>query len=435
MKINANRLKYIAWDIEAEKHKISPQEYNEFFDTLDASKEIDPNDRKNTVRTWWRVGSWSFKTDSRGKPVLYYCDNKCKFHIYTIEEEGGFEAKRILVNKMKQNNGKAIQARFGTVEPKYVQQIHDINRCNGPLIGSKYSNNIELENVYKADVKSAYPYNALTDIPDWHTAQEVKGYIKPTEEWPVVYYLNSHHIAEYGKYDTHIDCWSSLFKEYRNTTRPNYTSYKHESAIGFERVPEDEEVCIKCKYSKYDWYEFQEFFDLKENGDENAKSVMNFSIGTLDFVIMDETKSKVKQDSNYEYFGHIRAVILARHNHNMIQYYKEIAARGYKFIAVQTDSMMWQGGPLDCVVETSNIGDFHGEIAAGRLYCHGCGAYWIEDEHNRIEKHQSIKGFPEINSYEEFKAFFEKTKEFIGVQESFNKTTRKFEEEQIYYGI
>lgn len=436
---NPDKLRYIDWDTEALSMVIEPLKYNEIFDSLDPNKEVLKGGW--TVRSKWREGYWSYSTDSVGDPVLFVMDEDGKFHKYYISEKQGFKARRVLVEKMKSNNHKAIQSRFGAIDLNkeenvwLVQAIHDINRCNGPLVGCIYSDNVELTNVYKADVKSAYPSQAIKDMPDWHTAELVEGYIEPTEEWPVVFYLKSHHIAEFGKYDTHDDCWNELFI-YRNTILPNHTEHKNEPAIGFDNtIDDDDERCIRCKYSPYDWNEFKEFFDLKESAFEpeekqEAKNVMNFAIGTLDYVILDEeTKSRVVR-RDMKYFGHLRAVILARHNHEMIQYYDEIVSKGYELISIQTDSMMWQGGPLDCVVDTNNLGDFHGEIAAGRLYCHGCGAYWIEDETNSIMKHQGIKNFPkeEINSYQKFKEFFERTKKLETETLRFDPVLRKYKE-------
>lgn len=418
----------IRWDKEAVICSFSEfEEWNKRVDTLDWEEYI-PFECTRGVRTsrsFWLYGRWSFEFTGQESVKIYVGYEIDHHEIWIFNENNnqsirGFEARKILVEKMFQTNGKKLQARFGALNGLVdddlftIQAIHNINRCVGPFIGNaSFKKNVFYESsVYKADVSSAYPGEGIYKLPDLRTAQIFDEYIEPSEEWPIVFYLEHHHIAEYGRFDTHKDQFHPLYRWYRgNGKKPRKTSWKKERPIGFtDLFTEEPELCLCCKYSDYNLEEFLYFYEQKSRGiekeREEAKAVMNLAIGTFDFVCTDEKGNVIKSKSTY--FGHLRALICARHNHNMIQYYDEIVRKGYEVLQVQTDSIIWRGGPIESAIDEKKIGKLHLEIEDGRVFIHGCGAYWIEDKENKIEKHQGIKNFPkDVNSLEEFKKFFE----------------------------
>ena len=150
---------------------------------------------------------------------------------------------------------------------------------------------------------------------------------------------------------------------------------------------------------------------------------MNLTIGTFDFV---ECPNYELKPWKGKYFGHLRALICARHNHNMIGYYDEIVKKGYRVLQIQTDSIMWQGGAIDSAIRDKEIGKLHLEIENGKAFIHGCGAYWIEDVNTAIEKHQGIRNWEGAQSLEEFKMFFENKKPIFEIWR-LNPDTLKFE--------
>lgn len=435
-------IKYINWNKEAEKIILTYEAFDEFKQSLDENKRYYNCDGFKTIRSYWTNGEWTLNEDYGDSTIWMGCWDETKgdyeYKIYTTAEEqltkeakSGMKCRRELGKMLENKYGKKFTSCFGSLKVdkdlkfksidnfSLVQALHNINRCNGPLIGINY--NVEekvWDNVYKADVKSAYPAAAASKIPDIRTGEIIYGYFEPTIEWPVVFYLKSYHIAEYGMYDTHTDCLSGLWK-FRNMKKaPNRTKFKNEPYIEFRDIRPEDEVCLRCKYSEYDLSVFCEIFEKKEKTKdkterENLKNLLNFTIGTFDFLLFEKDKKNIKNKSKYDYFGHIRAVILARHNHKMIEYYKEMRKKGYQLLCIQTDSMVWRGGPLDCVVDTSNLGDFHREISNGRVWFHGCGAYFIEDSESWILKHQGIKEFPAIDNLGDFVEYFKDNDFFI----------------------
>lgn len=429
-------------------------EWNALVDTLDWEKYIlwEATKGARTSRYMWVDGRWSYQFEGEC-PRVYIGYSTHHHEIWRfvpceIGDEGkdkesqeplptGFQALKALKQRMGANNNKKLQARFGALDQTeenlwLIEALHAINRCVGPFVGnaSLVSNQYYDKNVYKADISSAYPAQGLEKLPDLHTAQLFDYRIEPSEEWPIVFYLDSHHVAEYQRFDTRKEFTHDLYRNYRNPRgkKVHKTARKKEYQVDFLRCGYGEQ-CLACKYSKYGIPEFQEFYDMKESGDEYtrnlAKSVMNKSIGCLDFVACPEYKiipCKIK------YFGHIRAIICARHNKRMIEIYDEIQAQGSKVLQVQTDSIIWQGKPIASATSEKYLGCLHTEITDGRAFIHGCGAYWVEDNNQAIEKHQGIKGFPKFETLETFKEYFElnTTKLEFEVYE-INPQTLKFE--------
>lgn len=425
------------WENESEYIIIDDhEEWNKFIATLDRNKFIpfEATYGLRTNRSFWIDNRWSIIIQGEC-PTVYLGINMQKKQIVKFapdSHKGGLAARKVLVNKMHETNGKKLQARFGALSQDrelywlewtnldVVKALHQINRCVGPFIGSIDKNTYVSEGLYKADVSSAYPSCGRERLPDLKKSKMVRGYVEPSEEWPIVFYLVGHHIAEYGVFDTHKDMKHDLYQLYRNshTCKMWKTKKKKEKAVSFgpgylSQELKDLEVCLCCKYSKYDLKEFDYFYNLKESledGSERdeAKGVMNYSIGTFDMI----------NCPNYEilpykmkYFGHLRALICARHNHNMIEYYDDLIKSGYRIIQVQTDSIIWQGKMASCVSREKTFGALHLEIENGHGYIHGCGAYWVEDDNRVIEKHQGIRNWDlnkdKIQSLDDFRRFFE----------------------------
>lgn len=434
-------LRYIYWDKEAEKEVVSDYyEWNDIMDTLDWSLYI-PWEATYGIRThrgFWLDGRWSYQIKNEC-PVVYIGYELYKHVIISFNSTSdGIKALKALKAKMKETNGKLFEARFGGLPqdkenlPR-VKQLHEINRCVGPFVGnaSLQKNQWYDSGVYKADVSSAYPAAGRDKLPTLKGCRLVNGYVEPSEEWPIVFYLKNHHIAEYGVFDTHEDMQHELYKWYRGRgdRKVHKTKRKKEMPVKFLPFVEDE-LCLCCKYSEYDLKEFDYFYDLKSSSDkeeaEIAKGVMNKSIGTFDMVDcpdMELLPCKIK------YFGHLRAIICARHNHNMIKYYDEIVSKGYKVIQVQTDSIIWQGGMIESATREKAMGKLHLEIENGKGFIHGCGAYWVEDNNTAIEKHQGIRGWKEygIDSLEKFREFFETTDNVRFEEWRLNPETLKYE--------
>lgn len=457
-KQNFNDFRYIRWYIEGDIWLLEKEEWNRLIARLRSNPERWPEvknvDRQKTLRLVWLDGKWCIDI-SRGE--LFFAPSYNKYYVFRVskkqkvkaktkykfldEEEvkalkdiAGMDALHILKEKMQEIKGFKEQKAFGALnlekedERELAKAVHNINRCVGPFIGvnQKYLGKIT-ERVWKADYSSAYPAHGTYKIPDMRQREIVKGRERPTEEWPVCFYLKSGHVAEYRMYDTHIDGFSELYQKYRN---PSNRKSKHdEPAVRFKIIDDEDEITLRLKYSKYDLKEeFDYFYKMKQEKKdrEAAKAVLNSSIGCFDFLPRNKKTKQPLWNSNYRYFGHIRAVILARHNHEMIERYKEIKGRGMELVSIQTDSMIWTttdpqiDGRLESTVCAllAKMGDFVEEICNGRVYIAHCGAYFIEDAIVKIIKHQGIENFDEsIDSLEGFIDWFKNNKVIIRADE------------------
>lgn len=422
----------INWFKEARQITLRPDEWNSLAASLDFSKRLRNVNGVKTDIKLYQAGFWKY--DEQKASLFRVNPDNGEPEIISWKEDingaSGFDARRLFIEKMEESKQGKLQKRFGAIpcdtkiwnrnelglsDLDLVQAIHDINRCVGPFVGNEVEQSFDVNGgLWKADVKSAYPAAALNNLPDLHSAKLVKGEVEPTAEFPVVFYLRSHNIAEFGVFDTRVDQFHHLYKNFRHLGR-NQTKFKNEAPIAFGFCREDE-ISLCCKYAAVGLPEFKYFYDLKEEAKTNpnipieeataAKNIMNFMIGTLDFVVMDSSKRKVAP-STVSYCGHIRALVLGRHNHRMIQFYDEIKAKGFEFVCIQTDSLMWIGNsPIPSAVEGGRaLGDLNIEIKNGNGYIHRTGCYFVQDDETKIVKHQGRKATKTIETIDEFKEF------------------------------
>lgn len=435
-------IRAIYWELEAKKIKHpNIESFNEFVSTLDPQKRLSmSNHGVKTTRSYYEAGTWrpmfqGYVEDGICYTCeIYYCKSETEYEIHTLvgkenQSISGFDAFKVLKQKMKQNNNKGMTARFGSFKQtisniqNYIEPIHRINQNVGPIIGCLYEvQNTPIEGVNKADVSSAYPGEGSKTLPTTKGMIIKDGRVKPTEEYPFAYYLSSGHIAIYDELDTHYDCDHFLYREW--TRKPGQTKrYKNKKVskidkkIGFLEVEDKDEKTLLMKASPETLRpEFEYFYDIKSNKAlpeeerDIAKAVMNFTIGCWDWINCPEgtiIPSKV------DYYGHLRAVILARHNHNMIKYYDEIVAAGGEVYQIQTDSIIWKGPIIDSVKTEKKLGDLILEIENAFGFIHGCGAYWLEADGKILKKHQGVKDCPELNSIEDYVDFFMNKKSII----------------------
>ena len=425
-----HKLKYISWRKEAVIYGLDNDEWNTLIDGLEEEKEVKNITKNKTPRAFWHGGMWHFDKSKEaiymakeaGEYVIYERDMKSAALIDSrkndVDDITGGEAYKALSDKFQSRVGMKFQKAFGAFykdeDREIAEGIHFINRCNGPFIWANddYNNRV-VEGVQKADLSAAYPFAGCGRLPDAHTMKVCKGTVEPDEEFPFAYYIKSGHVAEYGVFSTFQDQFSFLFVECRN---PNHRkSKKKEAAAFFKYVPKDEEITVLMKASKYELTdEFNYFYD-KRKEDPVAKAVCNLSIGRFDYIPYE--KKITENGMVYEllwnrcrYMGHIRAIILARHNHRMISLYSEMKRGSGELVSIQTDAMTWKGKPINSQETDKHIGGFITEITDGRVYQHYCGCYYIECESQKIIKYQGVKNFPKDNldnmSMDEFIDFF-----------------------------
>lgn len=437
-----NSLRYVDWRREADIFTCDKQEINDILDSLDKQKEIKEVNSRKTVRTFW-YDCWYYNENEKS---IYCADEEGKYFIYKSElgsknldrlERKGTLCAKALFEKFTERTGQSKSDAFGYFtynKRKEIEIIHKCNRCVGPFIwsDSKYVNR-RVENVWKADVSSAYPFSAGERLPDAKTAILVEGMELPSEEWPVAFY-SSGHVAEYGMYDTWIDMHNFLYKFCRGNR-----AKKSKHGEDYVRFDEDNNYTILMKYSEYSLKEEFEYFYSRKKTDDLAKDIMNCSIGTFDSLDWDKkNKGLINWKSHYSYYGHLRAVILARHNHRMCQEYDNLMKKGYKLITVQTDSLMWIGGPYEGAVKEKKIGNLISEIEDGYGFIHGCGGYFVNDNKREepIVKAQGIPDFPkdEMKTMEDFIEWFRTHKKIEIFSGEIDAETHKYKTEIIDLG-
>lgn len=191
------------------------------------------------------------------------------------------------------------------------------------------------ENGYKADVSSAFGSQCLKPLPKLKGAQLVKGRQAPTPELPFAFYLNSHHFAIYGEFDTFSFGKSEFYNHYYSRVYNDFV------------LPEDDEtiLCPACELSLAPV--MQRLYDNRSEHPE-YKKVMNASIG------MFHCRANPK-------LAHVAAVIIGRCVHMMNQYAKKIERSHNKIYLISTDSIMWAGKPSKLTVKEKSIGAFVSE--------------------------------------------------------------------------
>lgn len=418
---NAHDIKYINWQKEATKIALTLEEYNEMKESLDQEDEVILGTGINTVRSCWHSGSWSFKDSAyyvcaqqSNEYVIYDLDDRyatlevldaAKKEQKVSEIRGGQalgELKRVFAEKTEMKGVRKdwkFSRAFGSfqydneykVNDDIIAGLHNCDRCNGPFIWAddKYDDKVT-DGVQKADISSAYPAAACGLLPTTDGYKMEKGYIEPNEEYRFAFYLKSGHVAEYKRFNTREDQFSFLFRQCRN---PNGTGSKHkEPAAYFRSISNDEEVTLLMRASQYKLDDTIQYFYDRKKDDPLAKEVLVKAIGALSQLMQPNKNAWFKRG---RYKGFISIIVHCRHNHKMIELYREIAAAGGKLISIQTDAMTWLGKQIPAQTDEKVLGAFVTEIVNGRVWQKELGVYCIEDNlGHSIIKYQGIYDFP-----------------------------------------
>ncbi len=210
MNVLEHKLLYIYWRKEAKVVHLLVDEfndkYNEFFRTRkeSPSKSIREDFMDGDTYTYSQVGYWrKLYCKDKGKYTIYishaYDDKineECKLGQH---ENPGTKSKHIVNDLFKKEFGITEKTAFGYSDGALI------NKCVPKslyYINESY-NHKNLKHVSKVDYSSNYPSNLIGDLPDWHKHITLKGTWTPTKEYPFAYYVNSGHVAEYNRFDTH----------------------------------------------------------------------------------------------------------------------------------------------------------------------------------------------------------------------------------------
>lgn len=361
-----------------------------------------------TIRTQW-LEDGAYNVDTYGQNIVLYCRENGELIRYCapVDSEkikqrevrrGGVYAYN-LINKMFCNKyGVSIVSAFGRCNKELKKMIP------APVLwqNEKYKYQV-LYNVYKADVSSAFPFELSKPLPDFHTAETLKGRKAPTAKRPFAFYTKSKHIAIYNEFDTHDN-----FKKYLNDNS------------SYNAIKDDEDETILMEASEYSFKPIAEhFYKLRESNPE-SKQLINSMIGYM------HSTRIWKGDL---FLGHIPAVVIARSNQRMIDYCDSLKKSGNIILMVATDSIAWSGKPFKKASLFKTLGAFYQEFENCQLKYYNFGQYGIlKDGKIFVVKHQGIDGRELdkfcVSSFDDLDSlFFEHNKTVV-----FNERTKMFEE-------
>jgi hypothetical protein len=186
----------------------------------------------------------------------------------------------------------------------------------------------------KADVSSAFPFEASKPLPTLKGAIEKPGRVAPSEEYPFAFYPFDGSLAIFGEFDS-----GYFYKR---------SEYKYD---GFPEPPYPQEVTILCKKADDDGAlgdMFRTKFSNRQNHPRN-KATMNSFIGFW------HMRSRPA-------YSHMAAVTIARCNHRILTLCDELVRRGQNPILINCDSILWVGeAQPDMTSRAKTLGAFMDE--------------------------------------------------------------------------
>lgn len=289
-------INYIYWKKEAETKKCNFKEFNEMRDLLKEKGTQVPYTTKREVYENLVYSVVNRKT-SNCKFLYFRCDNK--YYCYytnkiddnknTRKEAFGKKGIQQVKVEFLKDNQVGFKKAFGYVEEEFKRCVPKVFSYSN----KKYYNKVVITS--SVDFSSHWPANIQGRLPDAHTSQKFEGRVKPTEEYPFAFYINSGHVAEYGVFDSHDWTNSSLVDGIFRYSR------KEEDFPQKPFLEDEKEITVLMKPSKYELGKYYEYFYELRETDDDAKVKANASIGYM---------HKKKYD-RYK-MAHIVAIVLGR---------------------------------------------------------------------------------------------------------------------------
>lgn len=225
--------------------------------------------------------------------------------------------------------------------------------------------------ITKADISSAFPYEATKRLPTLIGAEVVSERPYPTTAFPFVFGGNGRLIflEEDGTIiDTDVlrasPFYGSLLRE---EGRQNKTAKEN------NYVPLSSSFWLKCPAGPSLAQVMEPLYTAKQQGDPAAKAIMNIFIGFC-------------HKKTHPSFLHLAAVILARCDNRIIKMAECLINRGCTPLLIATDSIAWQGTinnvflPSPVVLkQDKKLGAFVREFVGADICIASPKAYQIRD--------------------------------------------------------
>lgn len=337
------------------------------------------------LKYWKSIGMTEIKPDNgltvstyeKGfKHWFFYMDYCCVFEplenlkIRIVNEEEDkeyqpYDCFSAVQKKSKELNNCGFGWQYGVVGKEFFELRKCVPRQISWYTKKQNYRFKKLKNCYKADVSSAFSYEATKKLPTWIGHKTVEGVVEPTAEYPFAF-VSTGRLIIYGELDTD-DFWRTPFY-YDKDDRIKFLQEEKDKAKRFRykkcelskelgRETDAQVYTVLCRASKYTLKStFEYFYFLKDNGDKRAKAIMNYFIG-----MCWQKRSPI--------YLHLAAVIIARCNKRMIDTATTLAKRGNVPLLIATDSVAWCGKPEEDLVDKKKfLGAFVSELYDGEMF-------------------------------------------------------------------
>lgn len=359
--LNSNPETQLYWNKEAEKIKMSEEGFWKNYKRLAKEGYIASKGTKTMIRDW-PLGS--LRLDVRKFSANLFVrqfDGKLKWFYYTSKsadsskksEKVGGNARKILNEWLKFNDLPPLKKIFGLAEIQFKNCIP-----RGFYYIDSLKNDRFLEHMNCIDACSQYPSGFIGKLPDRNQSKAFKGTVKPTEDYPFAFYINSGHLAIYGEFDTHD--W--LNSEFAKELCPEIEDGNPDSKCIHHhyRLNPSKDLTILMKAADSNPLEkfFEELFEIKESKAPEsedykaAKLVLNSLIGCMHYKDFFYNKTDFR-------LAHLAAVAIARGNDKLLKLAEKVGKEKIAMIVV--DSIIYEG-TAKLGEDRKRLGHFHQEI-------------------------------------------------------------------------
>lgn len=280
------------------------------------------------------------------------------------KNEGATNEFTAFKRDFKEKHGVSFQKAFGSTDISWKSFVPGLFHADNPDFLNK-----KTKNVGKVDFSSHFTACALGRLPDASTALRVKGKVEPTEDYPFAFYPQSHHIAEFGVFDSRN--WRERYKAVESLWKD-----------GVDYEAEDKET-ILMKAADYELDE--QLLQLYEAKRKCSKGSPEYKHAKL---VMLKMVGKFEQNDPRAYernpYCHLAAIIKGRAIQRMIDVIDRIGEENV--IQIIVDGMIYhnpQGVKLGSDAES--LGSLKQEFLKAKAQIRFHNQYMLE-ENGIIEK-------------------------------------------------
>lgn len=376
------KLNYISWKTEAKRILLNNDDMKAKLQEVMSSRNI----AKTNTKIADFINEDTYKTEIYGDYVELYMRENGKYVIYCNNlrdstkntTDKPVRADKIFQEKFIELNGCGLEKAFGfmgkTLKRCIPKQFDYLNKkyCNKTLIMSSI------------DASSQYASGCLGALPDAHNNLYLDHYAEPTEEYPFAFYASGH-LAIYNELDTHKWVDNKLF--------PNLFRLKKNDDWPFRYLDKEHEHTILMKKSSYSmdstwkyFYGIKQSYSKDSEEYNNAKLVMNKTIGCWHKKDKDKKRAFTYDDNGSFQLAHIVAVAIARGNQKILNKVEEIDLDAVAHICV--DGIIYIGDKIFGQPGV-NLGIFCQEFTGVPTVIRDINVYMAKDKNNYKFRHAS----------------------------------------------